>query len=502
MRDSLLKTFDDIYVLDLHGNSKKKEKAPGGSADENVFDIQQGVSIGFFVRRASARKAGQRGTLHHAEQYGLREQKYDWLWHHDVFNTKWQPLAPQSPQYLAVPQDTGLLAEYEAGWKITDAMPLNSVGIVTARDSLTIHFSKEDAWRTVQDFAMLPVEEAREKYQLGQDARDWQVLLAQQDLIKSGLKQDKLVSILYRPFDSRHTYYTGNSRGFHCMPRSEVMQQLLDGKNLALITSRLTKGEDFQHVQVADSVVEVICMSPKTSNNGFVFPLYHYSAKRGDLFEEDDPSLSKGKQVNLMPAFVEAITAKLKVRFVAGEGGDFVKTVGAEDIFHYLYAILYSPTYRSRYKQFLRLDFPRIPITSNSFQFRTLALFGKKLMALHLMREAGTLASRFPQPGNGLVDKVSFHTDAERLAGQTPAGSPDFGRVYVNSEQYFEGVPTRVWNYHIGGYQVCAKWLKDRKGRQLSYDDITHYHGIVAALNETIDLQAQIDAAITSWPIQ
>jgi len=487
MRQSLMQSFDDIYLLDLHGNSKKKEKAPDGGKDENVFDIQQGVAIGLFVKRGKVQdKSAQ---VYHADLYGTRESKYASLAENDVSTTHWQPLKPQAPFYLFIPQDETLRAEYELGWKITDIMPVNSVGIVTARDALTIHWSREDIWRAVNDFANLPIEVAREKFALGKDARDWQVALAQADLKASGLTEANLTPVLYRPFDIRHTYYTGNSRGFHCMPRGAVMRQMLAGENLGLITSRLTKGETFQHAQVTRNIVEVICMSPKTSNNGFVFPLYLYSTTKTDLF---DDSAAGGRRPNLAPEFIADFSARLQLDFVPDGCGDLRKTFGPEDVFHYAYAVFHSPTYRSRYAEFLKGDFPRLPLTSNVALFRSLCALGKELVALHLMEQLPNLETSYPVTGDNTVDNVRYTEPA--------SGVP--GRVWINQKQYFDNVPPEVWGYHIGGYQVCQKWLKDRKGRQLSYDDLTHYRGIVAALARTIELQAAIDDAIGEWPLQ
>ncbi|MGC2458267.1 MAG: type ISP restriction/modification enzyme [Gallionellaceae bacterium] len=487
MRQSLMQSFDDIYLLDLHGNSKKKEKTPEGGKDENVFDIQQGVAIGLFLKRGKAQE--KLAQVYHADLYGTRESKYAGLAENDVSTTHWKAVKPQAPFYLFVPQDETLRAEYEQGWKITDIMPVNSVGIVTARDALTIHWSREDAWRTVNDFASLPVEEAREKYTLGKDAQDWKVGLAQADLKASGLTEDKLATVLYRPFDVRHTYYTGKPSGFHCRPRGEVMRQMLAGENLGLITSRLTKGETFQHAQVTRNIVEVICMSPKTSNNGFVFPLYLYSSAKADLF---DDSAAGVRRPNLAPEFIADFSARLQLDFVPDGCGDLHKTFGPEDVFHYAYAVFHSPTYRSRYAEFLKGDFPRLPLTRDAAVFRNLCASGKELVALHLMEQLPKLETRYPEAGDNTVDAVRYTEPA--------SGVP--GRIWINKKQYFDNVPPEVWGYHIGGYQVCQKWLKDRKGRQLSYDDLTHYRGIVAALARTIELQAAIDEAIGEWPLQ
>src|SRR6266487_344521 len=510
MRQSLMQSFDDIYILDLHGNSKKKERSPDGTKDENVFDIQQGVAIGIFVRHPQNGSLSRHAIVHHAHLWGPREVhqtmgqvqllvagKYCWLGENDIRTTAWTKLEPQPPFYPFIPQDNILKEEYEQGWKVTDIFLKNSVGIVTARDALTIHWNKDEAWKTVTDFSSLSVEDARAKYNLGKDARDWKVALAQDDLRKSGLSKSNLVPILYRPFDIRYTYYTGNSRGFHCMPRNDVMHHMLAGKNLALITSRLTKGETFKHVQVTRNIVEVICMSPNTSNNGFVFPLYLFpDSKKKELFDTDTLlDNSNGLVHNLSSNFVAFVASKLSMDFLPDRQGDLQNNFGPEDIFNYSYAIVHSPTYRERYAEFLKADFPRLPLTSNADLFRELCRIGDRLVKLHLMEASGSLFPAYPARGDDLVDTVRY---------TEPGQGWEQGRVWINKAQYFEGVWPEIWNFHIGGYQVCQKWLKDRKGRTLSYEDIEHYQQVVAVLDETISLMKQIDSVIDAhggWPI-
>ena len=229
MRQSLMNSFDEIYILDLHGNSLKKEKAPDGSKDENVFDIQQGVAIALFVKRKQSTPSK---ILMHSEIWGAREQKYEWLIKHELKKTDWSELKPVSPFYLFVPRDERLNKRFQSYPSIPAIFPVNSVGIVTARDHLTIHWTSQQVWTTVLNFASLDPEIARQAYQLGNDARDWKVKLAQEDLKKSGPTKGNIVPILYRPFDIRFTYYTGKSKGFHCMPRGEVMRHMLQ-PNLA-----------------------------------------------------------------------------------------------------------------------------------------------------------------------------------------------------------------------------------------------------------------------------
>jgi predicted helicase len=512
MRQSLMHSFDDIYLLDLHGNSKKKEMAPDGGKDENVFDIQQGVAIGIFVKRSPhphplptsgerVPKAGegQTANVRHADLYGTRESKYSGLAENDLTTTHWQMLQPQAPHYLFVPQDIALLPEYEQGWKITDVMPINSSGIVTARDSFVIDFDESVLEKRISEFTDLSIEdnEIRQKYFSGKgsskyvagDTRGWKLSVARPKLARENWKS-YLGKVLYRPFDRRSIIY---SQIMIDWPRPEVMFQMRAGNNLALVTSRMTKGETFQHTQVTRDIVEVICMSPKTSNNGFVFPLYLYPTAKSDLFDNDNTSTAPGgRRPNLKSEFIADFSARLNLAFVPDDCGDLRKTFGPEDVFHYAYAVFHSPTYRSRYVQFLKIDFPRLPLTSDVELFRSLCALGKELVALHLMEQLPKPRTRYPVAGDNTVDNLRYTEPAD--------GVP--GRVWINKTQYFDNVPPEVWGYHIGGYQVCQKWLKDRKGRQLSYDDLTHYQGIVAALARTIELQAAIDEAIGEWPLQ
>jgi len=223
MRQSLMKSFNEIYFFDLHGNALKKEKCPDGSKDENVFDIRQGVSIALFIKK---RNTGNSCKVFHSELWGLRIDKYEHLAENDINSIEWKEITPKSEFYLFIPRDEALEENYKKFFKITDIFPVNSVGVVTARDKLTIQWTSEEVYRTVEFFSKMETEKARIFYNLGPDARDWKVAFAQKDLIDSGLKRENIVPILYRPFDTRYTYFTGKSRGFHCMPRGQVMKNM------------------------------------------------------------------------------------------------------------------------------------------------------------------------------------------------------------------------------------------------------------------------------------
>ncbi|MBI4496679.1 MAG: N-6 DNA methylase [Chloroflexi bacterium] len=514
MRQQLMHTFTDIYLLDLHGNARKKEVAPDGRPDQNVFDIEQGVAVGIFVK-----EPGQSGParVHHAHLWGTRQGKYDWLTAEALQTTPWTDLSPQAPFYLFAPQDADLRAEYEHGWSLPAVLPVNSVGIVTARDHLTIRWSAPEVLTTVRDFAALLPEEARTKYDLGRDVRDWKVSLAQQDINAHGVLPELVASVLYRPFDQRYTYYTGRSRGFICRPRPEVMSHMLAGKNVALVCPRRVETSGgWGHCLVASGVVEHVVVSLKTIDS--VFPICLYPPRSGATNTQASmtglspwPEGKDGRRPNLNPDFVAELSDRLGLTFVPDGRGDLAQTFGPEDIFHYIYAVLHAPTYRSRYVEFLKLDFPRVPITGDRDLFRTLAKKGAALVALHLLESPALTRpiTCYPVPGPNLVEpghpRYLAPGEPEPGTGQLLAQ----GRVYLSKDdpttgkrgQYFEGVPPDVWEFHVGGYQVCEKWLADRRGRTLSLADLNHYERIVVALQETIRLMEEIDAAIPTWPM-
>ncbi|MHB8854540.1 MAG: type ISP restriction/modification enzyme [Ignavibacteriaceae bacterium] len=460
MRQSLINSFDEIYILDLHGNSLKKEKTLDGKKDENVFDIKQGVAIAFFIKY---KKEKTKSVVHH-ELLGLREGKYEWLNNHSIQNVKWDKLEPNSEFYLFIPQDQRMQKSYQAFTKLTEIFPINSAGITTARDSLTIGWSVDEIWKRIQNFARLEIELARNTYKLGKDVRDWKIEFAQKDLRESGLNNNHLTSILYRPFDIRYTYYTGKSRGFHCMPRGEVMRHILE-ENVALCVGRQSSviGSDkYDIVFISENIVD---FNLYRRGGELVFPLYLYpETNKKDLFSEHGTG---EKKPNIKPELFEELKNNYK------------KEVTPEEIFYYIYGVLYSNTYRTKYAEFLKIDFPRVPFTKDYLLFIQLGKLGKQLADIHLLKskELDKTISKFPIGGSNKVEKPNY----------------EGGKVWINKEQYFGDVKEEVWQYQIGGYQVCEKWLKDRKGRVLTLDEILTYCKIVTALSKTIELQNEID---------
>ena len=468
MRQSLMRTFDDIYVLDLHGNSLKKEACPDGSPDKNVFDIRQGVAIAFLVKRGT--NTTQSPKVHHGERWGLREEKYEWLEAHDIANTDWQAISPGPRSFLFKPSDQALQKAYERFPSVVRVFSENGTpapGIVTTHDEFAISWTKEEARRKVQMLLQTRTEgEARMIWKLCSQSQ-WNYERAKKELA-DGEWRDQVVPILYRPFDIRWTIFNPNVAVHR---RERVMRHMLAGENVAISTTRSVEiSSGFQHAFCTPNLIQHHSVSLKEVN--YLFPLYLYpSADRGDLFAHHKPS---ERCPNLNPKVVVALAAT------------YGREPTSEEIFHYVYAVLYAPSYRQKYPDFLRLDFPRIPFTSNREVFQALAGLGARLAAFHLLKspDLDPPAARFEGQGDGRVAKSK---------GQGLRYDPEAQRVYINQSQYFAPVPVEVWEYQIGGYQVCEKWLKDRRERRLELDDIRTYCRIVTALKHTIEIQEEID---------
>lgn len=501
MRQSLLNDFDEIYILDLHGNSKKKETALDGSADKNVFDIQQGVAIGIFVKHRtntqgrcdfsrtvdikSATKVAPT-KIYHAHLFGERKSKYQWLAEHDIKNTDWTTLKPQAPFYLFAPQNTDLLPEYNRGWKITEMMPVNGVGMTTARDSFAIDFDKDKLLKRIAAFknSQLYDDDLHREFEInkkeGWDIRkSWQSL---QSLDNEQFRKN-CAEVLYRPFDKRHIYYH-DSVVWRTVKR--VMQHMMAGDNLGLITCRQQSQQslDWSLIGVTNSIIESGAISNKTKEINCLLPLYIYTVVKNDLVADVDGNKYQiSRKANFSPAFILDLESRLKLKFIDEGNGDFETTISALDVFNYMYAVFHSPTYRTRYAEFLKMDFPRLPLTSDKTLFQTLANFGAELVAIHLMNADIENECCFDIEGDNVVEKIEYKDN----------------KVFINKTQYFDNVSPDIWNFHIGGYQVCNKWLKDRKGRVLNYDDCKNYLYILAALEKTQNLMVRIDDAMPDF---
>ena len=476
MRWQLLRSFDKIYILDLHGNSRKKETSPDGSPDENVFDIQTGVSINLFVKTGQ-KKPDALGKVFHCDLFGARESKYEFLWNHSLNKVKFNRLKPAAPHYFFTPRDYSLESEYQKGFSVADLMPVATSGVVTARDRFTIHHSAAEVRDAIETFLRLSDQDARERFNLGADARDWKVSLARKDLENDGPDYQRIVPIMYRPFDRRHTYYTGRDKGFHCRPREKVMRHFLAGENVGLVAAkRQSSPGSYNNVFITNKMNE----GHFRVDINYVFPLYIYPGNKPRSKEQGigEPPVRKP---NLNMDIVKEIAANLKMEF-AYEDEQKRNAFFPENLLDYIYAVLHSPGYRETYRELLKTDFPRAPFPADKKQFQSLVKLGAELRALHLMEseKLNRLITKYPKSGDNIVRQVKREKD----------------EVRINDTQHFARVPEVAWRFHIGGFQPAQKYLKDRRDRKLTPDEIRHYQKIIVALVETAKIMQKIDARL------
>lgn len=482
MRHRLLTVFDEIRVLDLHGSSTKKETSPDGQPDKNIFDIMQGVSVVLLIKRPGATD-GLAPVLH-ADLYGSRAHKNDHLWEHDSKSSNFTKLQPKQPYYFFSPKDFSNSQGYESFFSVTDLFKLSGSGIKTERDHVSIHFDRPSIENVVGHFSRESEEFLRRRYELKEDSRDWTVIGAMKD-IKNNLGRDLYTKVIYRPFDFRYTYYTGQTRGFIGTPGRKIGLQLMK-PNLGLILSRTVYGSaPWQDAQVTDSIVEFGIMATRVGNTAPIFPLYVHA--EGGTDQREVFSFS-GRLLNYNAELYGVIcqAAGLSPSPVTAEGDAFRTATGDSrptevKVFDYIYGVLHNPDYRETYAEFLKIDFPRIPYPRDPESFAAISACGEQLRRLHLMEPAAIGDAPYPYIGDG--DDV--------VASGYPKHAS--GNVYINPSQHFAGVPTAAWDFHIGGYQPAQKWLKDRRGRTLSYDDIGHYQKIVKILVETDRIMREIE---------
>ena len=463
MRWHLLRSFDKIFVLDLHGNSKKKEVSPDGSPDKNVFDIQQGVSINLFVKTGK-KKDDALSEVFHYDLFGDRESKYQFLWEYDLVKTKFQKLETLAPYYFFVPKDYSVKNEYNEGFTVTDLMPTNVTGIVTMGDNFIIANTKQALKDRLNTFmsGSLSEDELKQKFKLGKNYAKW--ILQNKEKIE--LEDDGYTRISYRPFDVKWTYFDNK---LLWRWRYAVMRHFIEGENIGLVTSRITK-DDFS-VQCTKYITAH--KSATRYDISYILPLYLYPEEKQQSI---DGKLER--KPNLNPDIIKTIADQLTLRFTPEKTDDH-NTFAPIDLLDYIYATLHSPTYRQKYREFLKIDFPRVPYPANQKQFRALAKLGAELRALHLMEspKLNTTITTYPQPGDNTVTQIKY----------------DAGKVSINKTQHFAKVPKVAWEFYIGGYQPAQKYLKDRKGRVLSWEEIEHYQKVIVALVETAGVMDEID---------
>jgi predicted helicase len=447
MRWSLLQSYDKIYTIDLHGNSKKKETAPDGSIDQNVFDIMQGVSINLFVKTGK-KKVDDLAQVFHYDLFGKREMKYDFLSNNSIKTIDYKKLPSVAPNYFLVNKDFDIQEIYDEGFKINKFLLSNSVGVVTAKDAILVEENYKKLIENVERYYNINVE------------------------------TQKIQKVTYRPFDNRYVYYDTKLVE---RSREKVMQHMLNHNNLAIVINKPAQGgpDFYTDVFVTNTIIDQSTFSAM-KRSAFICPLYIYSETTAQTSLLNEIV----RTPNLNMEIVNKMAADLGMCFSPEKPDYNTQTVETNqlypiDILDYIYAVLHSPSYREKYKEFLKIDFPRVPYPKSQRQFIDLVDLGSQLREIHLL-ESPVVEKRITQ----------FNID-----GSNVVGKPTYkdGNVYINELQYFANVPEVAWNFYIGGYQPAQKWLKDRKDRELSYEDILHYQKVIVALKETDRIMKLID---------
>jgi predicted helicase len=445
MRNKLLASFDRIYILNLHGSSRIGEKTPEGGKDENVFDIQQGVAIALFVK---LEKPLEEKKVYYADLWGLRSEKYKNLFENDVESTDWQEIEPREPYYFFVPKDFARQEEYEKFWKVTEIFKVWSSGVETGKDDKLVGFTSQEKIYVFQDIfnSKITAKDLESHHNL-KPTSGWKIEDRRNEIFRKGetFAHKNIVSYAYRPFDTRFTYCCNFLRRAH----SEIMKHLLS-ENMAIATTR---------------------KCPTTKDFGAM----------GSSFVGDKHFV--GDQTYFFPLYLYPDESKVKLLVEKASGTEPTP----EEIFNYIYAVLYSPSYRKRYEEFLKIDFPRVPLPEDYEKFKKLSELGKELVELHLLKHPSLSETGvgFTESGSDRVEKVYYDENSER--------------VWINKEQYFDGISKGVWEYRIGAYQVLAKYLKDgrKEKRKLSLEEIEHYMRVAKAIERTMEVQGKVEEVIS-----
>lgn len=471
-----MQSFDKIYILNLHGDTRKKEKAPDGSKDDNVFDIMQGVSINIFIKQNSKTKNTK---IYYHDLYGKRKDKYEFLYENDLNSIKWTLVKNNEPFYLFLPQNNDLLEEYNKGISVQDMFMLSSVGIVGGRDKFVMSNSDnleslEELKTKIKRFLSLDIESARKEFDLGQDSRDWKIEYALKELKDTQNNSFNYRKIHYRPFDVRWTYYTGKSKGFHCMPRGEIFEHFLENENIGLMIGR-------QFSAIGSDIFDIVFCTDKITDLNFyrrggeqIFPLYLYPTTRSKKFlKKENPNFNEenftSKIENFKESFRTFIDELYKEKF------------SPENILGYVYAVLFHKIYREKYLDFLKIDFPKIPFVKNKNTFKNLSKLGLKLLNLHLLKDdelnsnVGEALFKSIKNKNFKIQKIKYNKDTKEL--------------FINESLYFTKVSLEIYEFKIGGYAVLDKYLKSHKEEDI---DHKHFTLIIQTLDETLKIQDEI----------
>lgn len=487
MRWSLINSFDSLYLLDLGGQSKS-----GRTGDENVFEIETGVAVSFFARSSASRVSRIKAGRLHAN----REAKYAQLSKSDMQQLASHAITPRPAQFLLKSYTTPSDDAYSRSLSIDDIFTLTTIGIKTARDHLAADFERP---RLESRLRSLLEDSKTDEFLIHalsiKENTQWSFAGAREQF-RTTYSSDNYAVADWRPFDTRWIYFHP-SIVFNTRPT--VNKHVFEKRNLCLLATRRIRTQSYNHFFVTKRITMGEILS--SADNCNIFPLYSYGAK----------SLSEGRNdersANLSEKFVARFCSLTGLEFRPQGGGDLLNDIGPEDVFHYIYALFHAPVYRRRYEEYLKDDFPRVPLTSDLNLIRKFCALGADLVAVHLLEDDYAAASWNSSRLRGASPLRTFIT---RLAGEGGAevarGYPKYkeGGVFINPSRYFEGVPEEVWKFRVGGYQVCEKWLKDRRGRTLTGEEGAHYQRVVVALKETIRLMDEVDLTIEEhggWPL-
>ncbi len=453
MRWKLLTVFDKIYTIDLHGNSNRKETAPDGSKDENVFDIQQGVCVCLFIKKTN--HTNELARVFHFDIYGTRTVKYEWLNQHSFSNVDFEVVNPDDEFFLFRNYRSDNREEYSSFISVTDLFDINGVGITTAHDDFVISTDREKLIERFETFRKMPQGTDLYKMFNVNKKQGWDINAGWRNLQNDIPIENYIKKISYRPFDIRYIFYEDK---LVWRTVRKVMMNFVMGDNIGLVTARSNKSDTCDHFYITANMMETKCGERTTQSA--VFPLYKYDLDYGT------------RTVNIKEELAKCFFAPVGIMYTDDM---------ALQLFDYIYAVLHSPQYRKKYEEFLKIDFPRVPYPTDQATFWKLVEIGGKLRECHLMQtQFDTAAYSFIGDGTNEVVKPEYKN----------------GRVYISKTQYFDNVPQAQWEQYIGGYQPLQKWLKDRKKTMLSTEDIEHYKKIIAALRLTEELMAEIDQVV------
>ncbi|HID0707347.1 TPA: type ISP restriction/modification enzyme [Campylobacter jejuni] len=437
MRYSLMQSFDKIYILNLHGDTRKKEKAPDGSKDDNVFDIMQGVSINIFIKQNSKAKNTK---IYYHDLYGKRKDKYEFLYENNLNSIKWTLVKNNEPFYLFLPQNNDLLEEYNKGISVKDIFMLSSVGIVSAKDSILISTNTEKLKQQIHDYY--------------------------NEFDKKNIKE-----IAYRPFDTQKIYYDIKKVE---RPRIETMEHFLENENIGLMIGR-------QFSAIGSDIFDIVFCTDKITDLNFyrrggeqIFPLYLYPTTRSKKFlKKENPNFNEENFTSKIENFKENFRAFIDELYK--------EKFSPENILGYIYAVLFHKNYREKYLDFLKIDFPKIPFTKDKNTFKNLSKLGLKLINLHLLKNneldfnVGEALFKDIKNKNFKIQKIKYNKDTKEL--------------FINESLYFNEVSLEIYEFKIGGYVVLDKYLKSHKGEDI---DHKHFTLIIQTLNETLKIQDEI----------